>query len=197
MGLVTHWFFNASLGETLADSRERMLLAGGYGGWLAYGPYSSRYDGFYCRADTWETYDGYNWTLINNNNTFQGRAWFAMTVMHGTTPNLSYVPHNPPQPARIYLFGGGYVGSVLGSKKKVTKMAGKADAFYSIDGITWVQINYQEGGGSTTVPFYSSELWSKTIVDTNTVYIGKWGLTALSFNRTTKKPVNIFLNLSL
>lgn len=42
----------------------------------------SRYDGFYCRSDVWESYDGTNWTIVNIAAAFGGRAWFAMEQMY-------------------------------------------------------------------------------------------------------------------
>lgn len=56
-------------------------------------------------------------------------------------------------------------------------MIGKADGWWSYDGVTWTKINYEEGGGTSTMPFFSSQEWAKTIVDTNTKYIGNWGPT--------------------
>lgn len=47
----------------------------------------------------------------------------------------------------------------------------------------------EEGGGTTTVPFFSSQEWTQTIVDTNLKYIGRWGLTLHSFNINTRQKV--------
>lgn len=47
----------------------------------------------------------------------------------------------------------------------------------------------EEGGGSTTVPFFSSQEWTQTVVDTKSKYIGRWGLTVHSFNADTKAKV--------
>lgn len=49
----------------------------------------------------------------------------------------------------------------------------------------------EEGGGTTTVPFFSSQEWASTIVDTAQKYIGRWGLTLHSFNAVTRKQVRI------
>jgi hypothetical protein len=33
--ILSQWYYNTShINETVADSKERMVLAGGYGGWL-------------------------------------------------------------------------------------------------------------------------------------------------------------------
>jgi hypothetical protein len=40
------------------------------------------------------------------------------------------------------------------------------------------------------VPFFSSQEWTQTIVDTNTKYIGRWGLTVHSFNPETRRRVS-------
>ena len=90
MGLVSQYYYNTSIGEGFADSRERIVLAGGYGGWPAVEPTVALYDGFVTRPDTWETYDGFHWTQLNWNNTFQGRAWMGMAVMHGSDPRRHY-----------------------------------------------------------------------------------------------------------
>lgn len=45
-------------------------------------------------------------------------------------------------PHKRYLFGGGYIGYLANSKKRVTTMQGKADGYWSQDGINWVKINY-------------------------------------------------------
>ncbi len=39
------------------------------------------------------------------------------------------------------------------------------------------------------MPFFSSQEWTYTIVDTNIKYIGLWGLTVESFNDVTLKEV--------
>ena len=58
------------------------FFAGGYGGFPPIAPYldensENKYDGFVTRADTWETFNGRNWTQLNWNNTFGGRAWMG------------------------------------------------------------------------------------------------------------------------
>jgi hypothetical protein len=40
------------------------------------------------------------------------------------------------------------------------------------------------------VPFFSSQEWTETVVDTNTKYIGRWGMTVHSFNRETRRRVS-------
>mmetsp|Transcript_19908 Transcript_19908/g.33321 ORF Transcript_19908/g.33321 Transcript_19908/m.33321 type:complete len:546 (+) Transcript_19908:176-1813(+) len=188
MGLVSHWFFNVTEGEEIADSRERMVLAGGYGGFPAVPPTVALYDGFVTRPDTWHTYDGLNWTQLNWNNTFQGRAWFGMTVLHGEDPREQFPARNTTSPPKMYIVGGGSTGFLVSSKRRVTSMQGKADAFWSTDGQNWIKINYEEGGGTTNVPFFSSQEWTATVVDTNLQRLGKWGMTLHSFNFETQQP---------
>lgn len=43
---------------------------------------SMLYDGFYCRADAYTTYDGVSWTALNSSTALKGRAWFGMAVLH-------------------------------------------------------------------------------------------------------------------
>jgi len=188
MGLVSQWFFNKTDGETLKDSRERIVLAGGYGGYPAVEPNIAKYDGFITRADTWQTFDGQNWTQLNWNNTFGGRAWFGMDVHHAEDPRVQYPARNSSHPPKMYIVGGGFTGFLFNRPGRVSSMQGKADAYWSTDGTHWVKISYEEGGGTTTVPFFASQEWSKTIVDTQVRRLGKWGMTLHSFNLQTKKP---------
>lgn len=106
-------------GETIADVRSRMVLAGGYGGWLEDSEIGV-YDGFYSRPDTWESFDGYNWTLLNPNCTFGGRAWFGMGNLGD--PNRTFpgvVDHDAVRPKKIYIFGGGYIGKYAAATASV------------------------------------------------------------------------------
>jgi len=50
----------------------------------------------------------------------------------------------------------------------------------------------EEGGGTTNVPFFSSQEWTATVVDTNLQRLGKWGMTLHSFNFETQQPVSIY-----
>lgn len=62
----------------------------------------ARYDGFVSRPDTWETYDGVNWRELNWNNSFQGRAWMGMVVLHGTDPRVHFPYLNHTEPPKMY-----------------------------------------------------------------------------------------------
>ena len=73
----------------------------GYGGYPAVGDDVERYDGFISRPDTWETYDGSNWRQLNWNNTFGGRAWMGIEVMHDTDPRIPYPRLNTSQPPKM------------------------------------------------------------------------------------------------
>lgn len=90
----------------------------------------------------------------------------------------------------MYLFGGGHIGFTTSSTARITEMQGLYDALVSRDGITWTQINYQEGGPPSLVPRYSSQEWAKGIINGNVVYVGVWGMTALHFksNNDTVSP---------
>jgi hypothetical protein len=37
-------------------------------------------------TDSWESYDGMNWTLLSAQTSLGARAWFTMAVMHGSDP---------------------------------------------------------------------------------------------------------------
>lgn len=105
--LVSQWYFNTSQGETIDNSRERLVLIGGYGGFVES---DSRYDGYYSRADTW-SFDGADWTVLKAVNTFGGRAWMGAVVRHLTNPRDDVFGRaNPP---RIFIFGGGNTGKII------------------------------------------------------------------------------------
>lgn len=183
MSVVSQWYYNTSAGQGFTDTAERMVLVGGYGGFLDYGANKDKFDGFSCRADSWTTYDGRTWSLLSSKINVPARAWAAMITYRGYDPRLWIRGHiDLPKVPRIYLFGGGYVGFSISSQKRVTTIRGYSDSYWSEDGITWNQMNYQEGGGSTFVEFYSSELWSRTLVNSQTTYLGMWGATINSFN---------------
>lgn len=187
-GLVSQCYWDSS-SQTYSDGKERLVLLGGYGGWLNYGANASAYDGFYCRGDSWESYDGRTWTKLNTT-ALSGRAWFGMAVMHGENSCIDIPMKGTAQPPKIYVFGGGYIGFSTSNPKRVTSMSGYADAYWSRDGMNWVKISYEEGGGTSTVPFYSSQEWAATTVDSANAYLGKWGLSVHSFNFTTKEKVS-------
>ena len=179
MSVVSQNYFNI-LNETVADSRPRLVLVGGYGGFPVGHPQE---DGVLCRADSWWSIDGTHWFLLNAAIEFGPRAWFGMAVMSGADPKLDFVYSN--RPPKIFLFGGGEIGQSATSKRKILLMNGKSDGWYTYDGIVWNQINYQEGGGKTVVPYYSSQEWSSTLVQGSVTYLGRWGMTLLSFNGST------------
>jgi hypothetical protein len=180
MSVVSQYYYNVSNNEDLSNSTERMVLVGGYGGWIRD---SVSYDGYAARSDAWETYDGYNWTSLTNQLIFGSRAWFAMITYHNADPRLDIqATLTDPSPPRMYLFGGGYIGFQSNSQKNVNSMKGYADAYWSVDGANWTMINYEEGGGHSEVSFYSSEKWAETLVDSSTTYLGLWGASIVSFN---------------
>lgn len=191
MGVVSQHYFNYTQLETIADSKERMLLVGGYGGWVE-GEHKD-YDGYFCRNDVWESFDGIYWKLLGFPDRVNGRAWFGMVTQRGEDPRMD--PLVPELPPKIYLVGGGYVGFQTANKKRVISMQGKADAYWSRDGLNWTRINYQEGGGTTGFTFYSSQEWARTVVDTKIKYLGLWGLTLNQYNTTSHKqfPGNLLL----
>ena len=41
-----------------------------------------------------------------------------------------------------------------------TRVSGYTDGYYSLDGVEWTKINYEEGGGgASTMAYYSSQEW--------------------------------------
>jgi len=181
MSVVSQNYFYPK-NETVDDSRPRMVLVGGYGGFPAGHPQE---DGVLCRADSWWSSNGKDWFLLNPAIEFGPRAWFGMAVQSGVDPRLDLV--QPNRPPKIFLFGGGEIGQSATSKRKILLMNGKSDGYFSYDGILWIKINYEEGGGKTVVPFYSSLEWALTLVQGKETFLGLWGMTLLSFNGTTGK----------
>ena len=51
--------------ETMANSTERMVVLGGFGGWLSD---DSKFDGYRSRGDTWASTDGATWNLLGKSN---------------------------------------------------------------------------------------------------------------------------------
>ena len=226
MGLVAQYYFDVSKKQTDADAQERIVLIGGYGGWMqsledggVWGVgggggrasvNASQYDGFYSRADVWSSYDARSWQLLNASSALGGRAWMGVNLMRSGDGRFGLPVKVSLKPPKIFVFGGGYIGgkdvddsgaqgaarrNTRANKKRVVAMSGYSDAFWSRDGATWVRISYQEGGGMGSMPFYSSQEWAKTIVDTATVYLGMWGHSIESFNISTKEeyPGDFFL----
>ena len=72
-------------------------------------------------------------------------------------------------------------------------MEGFADAYYTRDAVSYTQINYQQGGGTSVVQFYSSQEWAKTIVDSATK-VGGWVGAGSAFHCMCLCVVIIFLN---
>ncbi len=108
MSVVSHWYFNASAGQTVDDSVERFVLIGGYGGFPKTTPY---FDGIRCRPDIWISTDGANWIQASNNATFGARAWHGSAVLHAANePRLDISPANANGTARLFIFGGGNIG---------------------------------------------------------------------------------------
>jgi len=190
--MVSQWYFDADGGETSADARERILLIGGFGGFLQDTP---GYDGgYHAYNDIWESWDGNNWTMLTDSPAFDQRAWHTVTVLHTkNNPKIDWSAQRPDRPPRMYVFGGGSIGFSGESSRRVTVMQGKIDAFYSEDGIAWTKISYNEGGGSTTVTQYSSQEWAKGSINSNTVYIGLWGHNVVQFSPEGEDSNHLFM----
>lgn len=76
LSAVTQFFFNDST-QSVGQGAYRLLVLGGYGGWLeqspAVYPYAvGEYDGFRCREDVWAMDSSGNWTSLTTNASFQG-----------------------------------------------------------------------------------------------------------------------------
>ena len=58
----------------------------------------------------------------------------------------------------MWIYGGGNLGFTSDSKAVIDVMDGRSDGFWSRDGVTWHLTNYLEGGGTSVVEFYSSQV---------------------------------------
>ena len=114
--LVNQFYYNSTANETMANSTERMVLIGGFGGWLEDHTY---YDGFRSRGDVWASSDGVTWSQLADGSqpsALPPRAWSDAIVMY----NRSYQTQDivsADLPPRIFLFGGGYIGGSTKSTK--------------------------------------------------------------------------------
>ena len=186
--IVSQYYYNTTANETMANSTERMVLIGGFGGYLQDHAW---YDGFRSRGDTWTSVDGVSWRMLSDGSdsySLPPRAWMDGAVMFNRTyPQFDMV--RPELPPRMYVFGGGYIGGSTRSTKITTAMKAYADAYFSRDGITWTRVNYEQGAGArgtgdTYVQYYSSQEWTSSIVDSAAAYLGMWGHTVEFCNNT-------------
>ena len=111
---------------------------------------------------------------------FLARAWFGL--VSSTSPSDPRLDIGSNLAPRLFLFGGGNIGFSTTTSALLDVMDGKVDAFVSRDGITWTQLNYQEGGGTTQISLYSSQEWAKTKIQGSIVYVGLWGMTVHSYD---------------
>jgi hypothetical protein len=203
-GFLSHSFSNVTNNQSISNPTAYLVVIGGYGGW----PESTiEYDGYHGWGDVWITIDGIEWICTTSSALFGPRAWFGTAVLFQQNPQiigtLSY-----KIPSRVYLLGGGDLGSHTTSNKKFFSVNGQTDAYWSSDMTNWFQVNYEEGGtvlkpkkasgtpiyATRFIPQYSSQEWCKTTADSQTVYTGAWGMTVVSFNFTSQTEVLIFYN---
>ena len=186
--VLTQWYFNATANETASDAVQRMVLIGGYGGYLTDDP---KYDGYRSRGDVWASVDGITWDLISdgeNTGALPARAWSDGVVFYasGNATKTDRISQNSA--ARMWIFGGGYIGFSTKSTQVITAMDALADAYFSRDGAIWTRVNYEQGAGTrgydTYVQYFSSQEWTVSIVDSASAYLGLWGHTLESFNGT-------------
>ncbi len=70
------------LNGSFYEGYDRMILIGGYGGYL-----DERFDGgLRCRSDIWASLDGRNWTLVSDSPPFGSIAWFGLKAWN---PNVT------------------------------------------------------------------------------------------------------------
>lgn len=100
-----------------------------------------------------------SWRLLTSQASFSMRAWHGIAVLSSYyNIKLDESSQEAALSPRIFLFGGGNIGFTTSSSQRIREMVGRLDAYYSRDGITWMKVSYDEGGGSTTVTQYSSQV---------------------------------------
>ena len=199
MGAITQFYFNESI-QTVDEGAPRIVLMGGYGGWLEQTSSSASsssqgvYDGIRCREDVWAMAQTGVWYLLNSSAAFGPRAWFGFaSLVSPYDPRLDIASISPGRnnsyPARMFAVGGGNIGFSTSSSAVISSMDGMVDVYFSIDGITWTRVNYQEGGGSSLLALYSSEVWAKLTIAREITYVGLWGMTLTSFDFSNASQV--------
>lgn len=146
---------NITMENSNGSYNQHLYVIGGFGGWSS-NPF---YDGFYCTNDVWMTTNGSFWIQLTSNATFGPRAWFDAKVLNNY----------------MFLVGGGNTGFNTRSNKQIIFMEGYPDIYRSTDGIAWTRINYEDGGGITTLPKYSSQEWTSMQLNGKLSFLGKWG----------------------
>ena len=53
-----------------------------------------------------------------------------------------------------------------------------------------MKISYNEGGAPSTLPLYSSQEWTRTMVNAVAVDLGMWGSSMVIYNKNTKTEVS-------
>jgi|AntRauTorckE5430_2_1112549.scaffolds.fasta_scaffold08434_3 hypothetical protein len=172
--------------ETLTKKQEYMYIIGGFAGW----PRDDvRWNGERTRNDVWRSLDGKNWELVmppdgQNTMPFVGRGWHACTTWddpmdtsQGVRKELgqTFNDANDDLPAKIFLSGGGYIGSK--GNNEVHTLEGYMDLYWSYNGSQWYRVNYEEGSAGS---LYSTNEWTSTLISGKYVHRGKWGHTMLS-----------------
>ncbi len=187
MNVLSQWYFNVANNETIANSTERMVFTGGFGGYILG---DGRYDGYRSRGDVWDTYDGITWTK-QAEEAFSPRAWHTTQVLHSLADKkLDYADNAAAENMmpRLCMVGGGYIGDSTFNTKISSSMVGLTDLQFSWDGIKWRRVNYEQGNGvrgyDTFVQYYSSQEWTNTIVDSKVNYLGMWGSTSVFKDNT-------------
>lgn len=166
--------------EVVSERKEYIYLIGGFAGW----PKSDkRWDGERTRNDVWRSLDGKNWERMmppkgKNTMAFVGRGWHACTSWHKTGEKHIHIQPSSgssTQPARMFLSGGGYIGSK--GNNVVNNMEGYTDLFWSVDGSEWFRVNHEEGKVQN---LYSTNEFTSTELNGKSVYRGKWGHSMIS-----------------
>ena len=149
------------------SQRERVVLIGGYGGWLSD---DERFDGIRSQSDVWVTFDMQNWTRIAESTDIGGVAWFGFSIWEMDSSASDHT---------MWVVGGGYIGQE--GTRILNTMRGSVSSYYSSDGITWTRTNYKLGGGTSPLAQYSSNEWTSTVIDGELMFLGLWGPTLETF----------------
>ncbi len=71
------------------------------------------------------------------------------------------------------------------------------NTYWTKDTVYWELMNFVQGGGISILELYSSNEWSRTIINGRIVFLGVWGLTLNVFTSYDSDGVaEVMLNLS-
>lgn len=174
---VVHTFNDTKASSLSNITVSNLFILGGLAGRAQDTDYD--YEGIRTRNDIWKTTDGETWQRVspptNDSILWAGRAF------HGCA-TLKSVINDPTTQPKIYIVGGGYMGT--DGNREVRSLESYTDTWWSYDGSKWTKINYEEGSKHQD-NLYSTNEWTEIALEGGrTVYRGKWGFSLEAFHNS-------------